>query len=159
MPWQQVPDIEQPVIEQSSTELSCNPVLKEAINPLTKLNILYTNPDQLQNKMDDLSLLMNLTWFLLPKYCWNVVLYLLLDSQSMVIKHFSTLILILTSLLKQYVVVGTYVSNKLSVSEVTFNGYPHHDHIWIFDESWLTSCRLCISKSFFWLFTECVWFV
>jgi len=27
--------------------------------------------------------------------------------------------------------VGIYVSSKLSVTEVTFNGYSHHEHVWI----------------------------
>ena len=46
---EQCPDVEQPSTDNSDP--------RAAINPITKLDILYTNADQLLNKMDDLSTL------------------------------------------------------------------------------------------------------
>jgi len=68
-----VPDIEQHNFEEC---YSSDP--KVAINPLTELDILYTNADQLVNKMDDLSILIAgdepdliLISEVLPKCCVN----------------------------------------------------------------------------------------
>ena len=46
-----------PNIEQHCTEQFCILGPKVATSPLTELDILYTNADQLLNKMDDLSTL------------------------------------------------------------------------------------------------------
>ena len=67
-----------PDIEQHCTEQFCIPDPKVVTNPLTESDILYTNADQLVNKMDDLSTLIAgeepdliLITEILPKRCVN----------------------------------------------------------------------------------------
>ena len=126
-----VPDIEQHSIEQFYT-----PDPKVGINPLTELDILYTNTDQLVNKMDDLSTLIAgdepdliLISEILPKHCVSSLsaARLALDGYQSFFNFDPDSQQTPQSMRG----VGIYVSNKLLVSEVTFDGYSHHEHVWI----------------------------
>jgi len=91
--------------------------------------------------MDDLSLFIAgdepdliIITEILPKRSITVILYLPLDYQSMVTKHFSTSILILTSLLKQYVVLGYMFQTSYLYLKLLFMD-THTMKIFGFEES------------------------
>ena len=125
---EQCPDVEQPSTDNSDP--------RAAINPITKLDILYTNADQLLNKMDDLSTLIAgdepdliLISEILPKRSINS-----LSSARLSLYGYQAFFNFDPDSHQTPPAmrgVGIYISNKLIVSEVTFDGYPHHEHVWI----------------------------
>ena len=103
---------------------------------LDKICILYTNADQLLNKMDDLNMLIAgnepeliiITEILPKSHCISLSAarlslpgyqaYFNFDPHSQ-------------QSLQHRRGVGIYVSNKLSASEVHFNNYISPEHVWI----------------------------
>ena len=97
---------------------------------------MYTNADQLVNKMDDLSTLIAgeepdliLITEILPKCCVNS-----LSAARLALNGYQSFFNFdpdSQQTPQSLHGVWIYISNKLLVSEVTFDGYPHHEHIWI----------------------------